>query len=338
MKVLITGMAGFIGFHLTKELIKNNSDIEIVGLDNINDYYDVSLKHSRLNELGFVIDEIEWNKKIASKTDKRISFVRGNLQDSEVVMGLFSNENFDFVVNLAAQAGVRYSLINPQSYVDSNITGFVNILEGCRAFPVKHLIYASSSSVYGLNEKVPFSEKDVVDSPASLYAATKKTNEMMAHSYAHLFKVPSSGLRFFTVYGEWGRPDMASFLFVDKILAGKPIQLFNNGKMRRDFTYVGDIVKGISNLLTVIPQKTPNCEIYNIGNNSPVELQEYVEIIENALGKVAKKEYLPMQKGDVIQTYADVDKLSEATGFKPSTPLKEGIGRFVEWYKEYHAK
>lgn len=336
MKILITGMAGFIGMHLANKLLQRDPGCEIVGMDNLNDYYDVNLKYGRLGVLGFARDEVRDGVLITSKTHPNCRFEKLDLRDGEALKELFRSEGFDYVVNLAAQAGVRYSLVNPQSYIDSNITGLLNVLEACRAYPVKHLVYASSSSVYGLNEKTPFSEEDRVDSPASLYAATKKASEMMAHTYAHLFKIPASGLRFFTVYGEWGRPDMSPYIFVSKILRGEPIQLFNNGKMRRDFTYVGDIVEGVADLLPVIPQGVPCCEVYNIGNNQPVELETYVATIEKVTGRKAKRELLPMQKGDVLQTYADVSKLMRVTGFKPDTPLETGLARFVQWYRDYY--
>ncbi len=336
MKILITGMAGFIGMHLANKLLQRDPGCEIVGMDNLNDYYDVNLKYGRLGVLGFARDEVRDGVLITSKTHPNCRFEKLDLRDGEALKELFRSESFDYVVNLAAQAGVRYSLVNPQSYIDSNITGLLNVLEACRAYPVKHLVYASSSSVYGLNEKTPFSEEDRVDSPASLYAATKKASEMMAHTYAHLFKIPASGLRFFTVYGEWGRPDMSPYIFVSKILRGEPIQLFNNGKMRRDFTYVGDIVEGVADLLPVIPQGVPCCEVYNIGNNQPVELETYVATIEKVTGRKAKRELLPMQKGDVLQTYADVSKLMRVTGFKPDTPLETGLARFVQWYRDYY--
>ncbi|MDL2325371.1 NAD-dependent epimerase/dehydratase family protein [Ruminococcaceae bacterium OttesenSCG-928-A16] len=337
MKILLTGMAGFIGFHLTNKLLNQYTDIKILGLDNINDYYDINLKHARLTQLGFKPQDIDWNEIVSSSANPNVRFVQMNLQDTEGVAELFASENFDYVINLAAQAGVRYSLTNPQSYIDSNVTGFLNILEGCRNHPVKHLIYASSSSVYGLNTKIPFSERDRVDSPASLYAATKKMNEAMAHTYAHLFGVKSSGLRFFTVYGEWGRPDMALFIFTEKISAGKPVQLFNYGKMQRDFTYVDDIVTGITDLLEKVPDATPPCTVFNIGNNSPVELNAYVDAIEEAVGKKAVREFLPMQPGDVPATYADVDHLMNVTNFKPSTDICVGIKKFIAWYKEYYS-
>lgn len=335
MRVLVTGMAGFIGFHLTKELICRYPDVEVVGIDNINDYYDVSLKYTRLNELGFRQEDLRLGEIAVSCVRPNLRLYCTNLQDADTVNSIFSNERIDYVINLAAQAGVRYSLINPQSYIDSNVTGFLNILEGCRHYPVKHLLYASSSSVYGLNNKMPFSESDRVDSPASLYAATKKMNEAMAHTYAHLFGVKSTGLRFFTVYGPYGRPDMALFSFTKKILAGEPIQLFNYGKMRRDFTYVQDIVTGIADLLDKVPSSQVPTDVYNIGNNQPVELNEFVNAIEDALGKKAIREFLPIQPGDVPATWADVDRLMDITSFKPSTPIREGIGKFTEWYLQY---
>ncbi len=334
MRILVTGMAGFIGFHLTKELICRYPNAEIIGIDNINDYYDVNLKYARLDELGFQRADLRLGEMAVSCVRPETRLYCANLQDVDTINSVF-NEKIDYVINLAAQAGVRYSLINPQSYIDSNVTGFLNILEGCRRHPVKHLLYASSSSVYGLNSKMPFSESDHVDSPASLYAATKKMNEAMAHTYAHLFGVRSTGLRFFTVYGPYGRPDMALFAFTKKILAGEPIQLFNYGKMRRDFTYVQDIVTGIADLLDKVPDDQVPTAVYNIGNNNPVELNEFVNAIEDALGKKALREFLPMQPGDVPATWADVDRLMAATSFRPSTPIREGIGKFAEWYLRY---
>lgn len=332
-KVLVTGNAGFIGFHLTKRLL-DRGDL-VVGLDNLNDYYDVSLKQARLAQLegrpGF-------------------RFVRLDLADREGMATLFREEKFDRVVNLAAQAGVRYSLINPHAYIDSNIVGFTNILEGCRHNEVKHLVYASSSSVYGANTSMPFSVHDNVDHPVSLYAASKKANELMAHTYAHLYRLPVTGLRFFTVYGPWGRPDMALFLFTKAILAGLPIDVFNYGKMRRDFTYIDDIVEGVMRTLDKTAEPDPDwsgadpdagtsnapSRLYNIGNNSPVELMHLIETLEKALGRKAEKNLMPIQPGDVPETYADVDDLIRDVGFKPATPIEEGVGRFVEWYRSYY--
>jgi len=334
MKYLITGAAGFIGFHLSKRLLEQ--DNSIVGIDNLNDYYDVNLKKTRLNEL---------------KEYPGFTFHKLDLVDRKGIEGLFSENKFDYVVNLAAQAGVRYSLTNPHAYVDSNIVGFLNILEGCRNSDIKHLVFASSSSVYGANTMMPFSVHHNVDHPISLYAATKKSNELMAHSYSSLYKLPCTGLRFFTVYGPLGRPDMALFLFTSAIMENRPIDVYNQGKMKRDFTYIDDIVEGIIRVVEKIPEpdtawNSDNPDpatsyapyrIYNIGNNSPVELMTFIEVLEDCLGKKAEKNLLPMQPGDVHETCADVDDLINI-GFKPSTPIEKGIKRFVEWYLDYYAK
>jgi len=332
-KVLITGAAGFIGFFLSKRLLSDG--IEVVGLDNLNDYYDPALKRSRLAQLSPM---------------PGFDFVQMDLADRKVVAELFSRHHFDAVVNLAAQAGVRYSLENPHSYVDSNVVGFVNILEGCRHNGVKHLVFASSSSVYGGNTKMPFSVHDNVDHPVSLYAATKKANELMAHTYSHLYGLPVTGLRFFTVYGPWGRPDMAYFLFTKAILAGNPIKVFNYGKMKRDFTYIDDIVEGVARVINKIPGADPAWNgdhpdpatsycpyrIYNIGNNQQEDLMHFIEVLEDCLGKKAEKEFLPMQNGDVPATYANVDDLVRDVGFKPTTTIEEGLRIFVEWYRGYY--
>jgi len=331
-KILVTGAAGFIGFHLCRRLIEKGD--QVVGLDNLNPYYDVRLKEDRLRKL---------------EGRKNFDFRKIDLADQERMAGLFSEQGFDRVVNLAAQAGVRYSLENPQAYVESNIVGFLNILEGCRHHRIQHLVFASSSSVYGANTKMPFSVHDNVDHPVSLYAATKKANELMAHSYAGLYKIPCTGLRFFTVYGPWGRPDMALFLFTKAILEGKPIPVFNYGKMQRDFTYIDDIIEGVVRILDLAPEPHPEWNgdrpdpgrsfapyrLYNIGNNNPVELLRFIEVLEDCLGRKAEKNFLPMQPGDVPATYADVDDLMQAVGFKPSTSLEEGIGKFVAWYRDY---
>lgn len=331
-KILVTGAAGFIGFSLAKRLIERGD--EVVGVDNLNDYYDVNLKKARLAQL---------------EGRQGFRFVKMSLEDREGILSLFKKERFDKAINLAAQAGVRYSLINPYSYIDSNIVGFVNLLEGCRHNGVKHFVFASSSSVYGANTKMPFSVHDNVDHPVSLYAATKKANELMAHTYSHLYQLPCTGLRFFTVYGPWGRPDMALFLFTKAILEGKPIDVFNYGKMQRDFTYIDDIVEGVIRVADKIPQvdlkwsgdkPDPGASrapyrIYNIGNNNPVELMRFIEVLEKALGKEAAKNLLPLQLGDVPATYADVDDLIRDVGFKPATSIEDGIKRFVEWYKGY---
>jgi len=333
LKILVTGTAGFIGFHLSKKLCENGWDV--IGLDNLNNYYDVNLKNDRLNLLF---------------PYSNFKFYKLDLVDRESIKKLFEEEKFDFVVNLAAQAGVRYSLENPYAYVDSNLSGFLNILEGCRYNPAKHLIYASSSSVYGANTKMPFSVHDNVDHPVSLYAATKKANELMAHTYSNLYKIPTTGLRFFTVYGPWGRPDMALFIFTRNIAEGKPIDVYNNGKMRRDFTYIDDIVDGIIKLIPQIPTPNPNWDgdnpdsatsfapykLYNIGNNQPVELLRFIEVIEEKLGKKAIKNFMPIQPGDVPATYADVDDLNNTVGFRPNTRIEDGITKFVDWFKNYY--
>jgi len=331
MKILVTGTAGFIGFHLAKRLIIRGD--EVVGLDNINAYYSPELKFARLKECGISRDNACSGELVRSSLFPNYSFIQAGLEDKETLQQLFAQEKFDRVCNLAAQAGVRYSLENPQAYIDSNITGFINILEACRFYPVEHLIYASSSSVYGSNTKMPLSTSDRTDNPVSLYAATKKSNELMAHAYSHLFGIPSTGLRFFTVYGPWGRPDMAAFLFTDAILNGKPIQVFNQGDMYRDFTYVDDIVEGVVRVIDQAPlEKMPPAAVYNIGNSSPVKLMDFIEAIETALGKKAERELLPMQPGDVYKTYADVSDLQENFGYHPDTPVREGVKRFVEWY------
>jgi UDP-glucuronate 4-epimerase len=348
MKILITGTAGFIGFHLAKKLLSEGHDI--FGIDNINEYYDVTLKFGRLADTGIDRNQIEINKPIKSSKFSNYTFIKLKLEDREHLFSLFEKEKFDKVINLAAQAGVRYSLENPKSYIDSNVYGFLNILEACRYYSVKHLIYASSSSVYGLNEKMPFSTQHNVDHPISIYAATKKSNELMAHTYSYLFGLPTTGLRFFTVYGPWGRPDMALFLFTRAILNNEPINLFNNGDMLRDFTYVDDIVSGIDRIKETNPSadnewnglnpnpsssKAPYC-IYNIGNNRPVKLLDFIEALENNLGKKAIKNFMPMQPGDVPATFADVSGLVSDFDYKPDTDIKDGISRFVKWYREFY--
>ncbi len=345
MKILITGTAGFIGFHLAKKLLDRGDTV--VGIDNINDYYDFNLKYARLAETGITREAENWHKKIQSDTYPGYSFIRMNLEDREEMNRLFEQEKFDKVCNLAAQAGVRYSLVNPHAYISSNITGFVNILEACRHHNIQHLVYASSSSVYGNNTKMPLSTSDNVDHPISLYAATKKSNELMAHTYSHLFGLPTTGLRFFTVYGPWGRPDMALFLFTKAILENQAIKIFNNGNMVRDFTYVDDIVEGIIRVIdspaTISKKENPDVsysntapyKVYNIGNSSPVPLMEYIAAIEKTIGSEAKKEFLPMQPGDVPRTEADVTDLIEDLGYKPNTPVQIGIKQFIEWYKTY---
>ncbi|MBU5594400.1 NAD-dependent epimerase [Amphibacillus sp. MSJ-3] len=335
MIFLITGAAGFIGMSLSKRLLEEGN--KIIGLDNLNDYYDVQLKKDRLEIL---------------KENENFTFYQLDLADRQAVEDCFAKENVDVVINLAAQAGVRYSLKNPHAYVDSNLVGFVNILEGCRHHKIKHLIYASSSSVYGANTKMPFSTNDGVNHPVSLYAATKKSNELMAHAYSHLYDIPTTGLRFFTVYGPMGRPDMAYFSFTKKILAGEPIKIFNNGEMMRDFTYIDDIVDGIVRLLDHPPKANPEFDrenpipsasyapykIYNIGNNQPIKLMDFIETLEKHIGIEAKKEFLPMQAGDVKATYADIDDLQQTTGFKPTTTIDDGLKQFVDWYMEYYHK
>lgn len=333
MKVLVTGSAGFIGFHTVQQLLQNGFDV--VGLDNINDYYSPQLKYARLKEAGIHQDEIKWYQLTQSATYPAYRFVRMNLEDKQQLFSLFQSELFDIVINLAAQAGVRYSIENPDVYVQSNIVGFHYILEACRYFPVKHLVHASSSSVYGANAKIPFSEEDKVDSPVSLYAATKKSNELMAHSYSHLYNIPITCLRFFTVYGPWGRPDMAPMLFAKAISDSKPIKVFNNGEMQRDFTYVDDIVNGIVKTSLTPFTEQPQYRVLNIGNGSPVDLMEFITELEKGLGKPALKNFMPMQPGDVPKTWADQEKLEQITHYKPNVTLKSGLQQFAEWFKNY---
>lgn len=332
-KVLVTGAAGFIGFHLAKRLLEDGC--QVVGADNMNPYYEVALKEARLEAL---------------KNDSNFTFFKLDLSDRKQLKDIFGGMEFDVVVNMAAQAGVRYSIENPYAYVDSNLVGFVNLLECCRHNRVRHLVFASSSSVYGANTKMPFSVHHNVDHPVSLYAATKKANELMAHTYSHLYRLPCTGLRFFTVYGPWGRPDMALFLFTRAILEDQPIKVFNHGKMQRDFTYIDDIIEGVVRVMGRLPEPNPEWrgdapdpgtssvpyKVYNIGNNNPVELIKFIEVIEDALGKKANMEFMDLQPGDVVATYADVDDLMEDVGFKPGTPIEIGIERFVEWYKDFY--
>ena len=333
MKILVTGVAGFIGMHLSKRLLERGD--EVVGIDNLNDYYDVQLKHDRLKQL---------------ESYKSFTFIKMDMADREAMSELFKAHQFNRVMNLAAQAGVRYSLENPLAYVDSNLVGFANILEGCRHNKVEHLVYASSSSVYGANTDMPFSVHHNVDHPVSLYAATKKSGELMAHTYSHLYGLPTTGLRFFTVYGPWGRPDMSPSLFAGAILRGEAINVFNQGKMQRDFTYIDDIVEGVVRVIDKVAEPNPDFDtgspdpatsyapyrVYNIGNNEPVQLMEFIETIETAVGKKAEKNMMGMQDGDVVATFANIDALVDAVGFKPATPLKEGIGKFIDWYQAYH--
>ena len=348
MRILITGTAGFVGFHLAQRLIDRGD--EVVGLDSINDYYDVRLKLGRLAETGIAEEAIGDGTLVQSRKFPNYRFIKLKLEDREGMDGLFRSERFDRVCHLAAQAGVRYSLENPHAYVDANIVGFLNVLECCRHHDAGHLAYASSSSVYGLNETMPFSTRSNVDHPVSLYAASKKSNELMAHCYSHLYQLPTTGLRFFTVYGPWGRPDMALFLFTKAILEGRPIDVFNHGDMRRDFTYIDDIVEGVVRVIDTPPRgdaawsgQTPDpsrskapYKIYNIGNSSPVQLSQFIEAIEQALGRKAQKNMLPMQPGDVPATWADVSDLVEDLSYQPNTQIEEGVSKFVEWYLAFY--
>jgi UDP-glucuronate 4-epimerase len=348
VKILVTGTAGFIGFHLANRLLERGD--EVVGIDNINDYYDVNLKYSRLEQAGIEKQSINYGVTVQSKIHSNYRFLKLKLEDKESIISLFEQEKFDRVCHLAAQAGVRYSLQNPSTYIDSNIVGFLNILEACRHNRVEHLAYASSSSVYGLNEEMPFSTSHNVDHPISLYAASKKSNELMAHTYSYLFKIPTTGLRFFTVYGPWGRPDMALFLFTKAILNGKPIDVYNNGNMQRDFTYIDDIIEGVVRVIDNPPtgdkiwsgvKPNPSSSfapyrVYNIGNSSPVQLMDFIEAIEQEIGKQADKNFLPIQPGDVPATWANVDDLELNLGYKPNTPIRQGVKKFVEWYRRYY--
>lgn len=335
MKILVTGAAGFIGFHLSKRLL--NEGHNVIGIDNINDYYDIRLKYSRLKELG--IDEknasVFYNKCKSFSFDS-FKFLRINLEDKEELFSLFKQENFDVVCNLAAQAGVRYSIENPETYIQSNVVGFLNVLEACRHNKIKHLIYASSSSVYGSNSKIPFSEEDKVDNPVSLYAATKKSNELMAYTYSHLYNIPTTGLRFFTVYGPWGRPDMAPILFADAICKNEPIKVFNYGEMERDFTYIDDIVEGVKRVIEKPIKREDLYKIYNIGNNNSVKLLSFIKSIEDNLDLKAEKNMLPMQMGDVKKTWADVNSLIADYGYKPNIDIIEGVKNFIQWFKIYY--
>ena len=348
MKILVTGTAGFIGYHLSKVLLERGD--EVIGLDEINDYYDVNLKYARLEQKGINKNSLEYGKIVGSIKYPNYKFVQLKLQDKDGINTLFKKEGFQRVCNLAAQAGVRYSLQNPHAYIESNIVGFTNILEACRHNNIEHLAYASSSSVYGLNEKMPFATSDNIDHPISLYAASKKSNELMAHTYSYLFNLPTTGLRFFTVYGPWGRPDMALFLFTKAILEGKPIDVFNNGDMKRDFTYITDIVEGVKRVIDNPPAGNPNWtgkkphpstskapyKVYNIGNNNPVRLLDFISAIEQALGMKAEKNFLPMQPGDVPATFADVLDLVEDLGYRPNTSIFKGVNEFISWYREFY--
>ncbi len=335
MKILVTGAAGFIGFHLSNVLVAEGH--HVVGMDNINDYYDVNLKYARLEALGIKRSAAEqWKEKAPSSIFDNFSFQRLGLEDKQGLENLFSTHHFDVVCNLAAQAGVRYSLENPDAYVDSNLVGFVNILESCRHHKIKHLVYASSSSVYGTNTKIPFSTEDTVDHPISLYAATKKSNELMAHTYSHLFNLPTTGLRFFTVYGPWGRPDMALFLFTEAIIQGKDLNVYNHGNMERDFTYVADIVEGVKRIIEKPKSQEDLYKVYNIGNNNSVRLMDFIGEIESQVGKKGNKVFMDIQPGDVAKTWADVQDLIRDYNYQPNTPVKSGIADFVKWYKEFY--
>ncbi len=348
MKILVTGTAGFIGFHLAKKLIKRGDDV--IGLDNISDYYDINLKHARLQQLGISSDSIREENKIYNSKTSSFSFIKSDLEDKENLNKIFTNFKFDAVCNLAAQAGVRYSLINPHAYINSNISGFLNILESCRTFGVNNLTFASSSSVYGLNTTFPFKTSHNADHPISLYAASKKSNELMAHSYSHLYGINATGLRFFTVYGPWGRPDMALFIFTKAAYEGKEIQIFNEGEMYRDFTYIDDIIEGV--IRVIDNPSTPNenwkshspdpssssapFRIYNIGNNNPIRLLDFIDELESKIGKKIKRKFMPIQPGDVSKTYADVDDLIKDFHYQPNTSVHVGISNFIDWYKDYY--
>ena len=346
--ILVTGAAGFIGFWLSERLLTDNWNV--VGLDNINDYYDVNLKYARLQKLGINREKIENNKIVENSENKNFIFFKLNLEDTDHISKLFDHYDFDVVCHLGAQAGVRYSIENPMAYVNSNLIGFTNILEQCRLHQVSHLVYASSSSVYGLNTKMPFSTHDSANHPVSFYAATKKSNELMAHVYSRLYDLPTTGLRFFTVYGPWGRPDMSPMIFADAIMHNKPIKVFNHGNMRRDFTYIKDIIEGVVRVIDKLPEKSETWQsdkpdpatssapykIYNMGNSSPVLLMDYIETMEKALGKKAMKEFLPMQQGDVQNTFSDVSDLKDELGYCPNTTIEDGLYEFANWYKKYY--
>lgn len=339
MKILITGTAGFIGYHLVRKLLEEDPspDLTVIGADNINDYYDVNLKYGRLEDAGITRAKIEKSDtEVVSVRDSRYRFIKADITDGEQIEEMFAAHTFDTVVHLAAQAGVRYSLENPDAYIESNISGFFNILKACKERKVRHLVYASSSSVYGANTKQPFSTQDDVSTPVSLYAATKKSNELMAYTYSHLFRLPTTGLRFFTVYGPWGRPDMALFIFVKNILKGTSIEVNNRGNMRRDFTYIDDIVNGILKVMENPPDNTPPYAVYNIGRGEPVGLMEFIEAIEQKLGLKADKNMRPLPQGDVPETWADTGPLREVLGYQPKVSVTEGVGKFIDWYRSFY--
>ena len=333
MKVLVTGAAGFIGMYTVKALLSEGN--EVVGMDNLNDYYMTQLKYDRLKLCGIETNEFVNGQLVQSVTNVNYRFLKLDLTDQAQLTSLFKDEKFDVVINLAGQAGVRYSIENPYAYAQSNLIGFLNLLENCRHYPVKHFVYASSSSVYGMNEKVPYAEEDKTDSPVSLYAATKKSNELMAHAYSKLYNIPTTGMRFFTVYGPWGRPDMAPFLFMNAILKDEPIKVFNHGHMKRDFTYIDDIVSGVVKIASHAPTGSVPFKIYNIGNSDPVDLMDFISAIETASGKKATLNMMDMQPGEVVATYADTSPLQRDFGYKPSTSIQDGINRFHEWFVQY---
>lgn len=336
MKVLVTGAAGFIGYHLSKALLGQGN--EVIGLDNLNAYYDVALKHDRLSQLGIDATAVKEGIAVGSRLYPSLQFIKMDLTERDALEQLFCKEHFDVVCNLAAQAGVRYSIENPEAYIDSNLVGFFHVLETCRRYRPSHFVYASSSSVYGMNQKTPYAETDQVDTPVSLYAATKKSNELMCHAYSKLYGLPTTGIRFFTVYGPWGRPDMAPMKFMQAILQEKPIKIFNHGQLFRDFTYIDDIIGGVLRILPSPPQKDIPYTIYNIGNSSPVPLMDFVAAIEEATGRKAIKEFTDMQPGDVYMTYADTSRLQADFGYVPHTSIREGIARLYEWYRSYYAQ
>ncbi len=334
MKILVTGAAGFIGFHLCSRLVESGH--RVVGLDNINNYYDVDLKYARLSELGIAKAEISKDTCITSRRFDTFSFIKADIENQVVINSLFKEEQFDVVCHLAAQAGVRYSIENPHAYVSSNVVGFMNILDAVQRYGIKHLVYASSSSIYGNNTKIPFSEGDNVDRPISIYAATKKVNELMAHTYSHLYGIKTTGLRFFTVYGPWGRPDMAYYKFAQAISQGQAIDVYNHGQLRRDFTFIDDIIEGLVAVICQNGAQRQNYEVFNIGNNTPVALMDFIQCLETSLGLKAQCNYLPMQAGDVFETFADIDKLNQVYNYQPKTSIKQGLKAFAAWYKNYY--